>query len=716
MKCGEGHSIHLCTKPKTAPPKFANCQGKHLSTYIKCPANPNNTAINKKFIDASRPKVNPWTKKRETTAMKNETEKQPTKEDPINDSGESEEKLALILGRMVLNFNSTNATTEQRLAFLQQTEELTKLYKTKTDQNTKPGGGTAILVRKEIKHYSIGTNTATMETTAVHIHTKRGIIALYAAYSSPHDNIKEADIDAVFNSHQPTILAGDLNSKHPQWNAKTLNHAPTEDIHIHTPTGSTDVLDLVILKNVTTPYYLETINDLSSDHLPVIVTVSIESSNIQQTIRVTNWQKFEKSLKLRPTYISTDNNIDTAILLNNITNEIEKDLAENYNDQCDAKIENINDDDTGLWKITKILKTKKEKIPPILGTRAIINNNSDKTEEFANYLEGTFRPNPPMGRDHEKFTDVTNKQVHTEYRDTINVQETTTEKLWNIIKTLADRKVPGHRISNTAIKHLTLEAFCTLVIMWKRCSKALLCLEKVYLLKGSTKISTYQQIRTTFILRRKTPPQLHKKGGSSKRLKSKHYVYDLVQDTDTVRQPNIDIILTEFIKAVGNKGEKISMKPNFAYNQLLLPGLGVYATPENLEKYKEESTSKIQYSSRSAQMMVSILSNKTISVVMNKEIPWSLKPWHITTSFRKCGYHVPENAVTMPTKPIEGPNMDIENKEFFVIVTINNNEKVQVRCRIHHWSTSVIHRIPYEYEFWKKPTKPIFSSEEDKNT
>ncbi|GJQ71621.1 hypothetical protein Trydic_g11321 [Trypoxylus dichotomus] len=130
-----------------------------------------------------------------------------------------------------------------------------------------------------------------------------------------------------------------------------------------------------------------------------------------------------------------------------------KDLAEHYYDQWDAKIESINDDDIELWKITKILKTKKEKIPPILGTHDIINNNSDRTEEFANCFEGTFGPNPPVDRDHEKFTDIINKQVHTEYRDAIDVQESTTKKLRNIIKTLADRKAPGYDgITNTAIK------------------------------------------------------------------------------------------------------------------------------------------------------------------------------------------------------------------------------------------------------------------------
>ncbi|GJQ66195.1 hypothetical protein Trydic_g4254 [Trypoxylus dichotomus] len=68
-----------------------------------------------------------------------------------------------------------------------------------------------------------------------------------------------------------------------------------------------------------------------------------------------------------------------------------------------------------------------------------------------------------MDRDYERCTDVINKQVHTEYRNTTNVQETTTEELRNIIESLTDRKEPGHDgITKTAIKHLTLEAVDTL--------------------------------------------------------------------------------------------------------------------------------------------------------------------------------------------------------------------------------------------------------------
>ncbi|GJQ86055.1 hypothetical protein Trydic_g22060 [Trypoxylus dichotomus] len=125
MKCGEDHSTHLCEKPKTTPPKCANCGGEHLSTYLKCPENPNN-AVGKKFIDAPLPKNNPWNRKKDNGPSNT----QPPKEEPKKTTANKpEDKLALILGRMLLNFNNTNATVEQRMEFLRQTEELTALYK-----------------------------------------------------------------------------------------------------------------------------------------------------------------------------------------------------------------------------------------------------------------------------------------------------------------------------------------------------------------------------------------------------------------------------------------------------------------------------------------------------------------------------------------------------------------------------------------------------------
>lgn len=37
---------------------------------------------------------------------------------------------------------------------------------------------------------------------------------------------------------------------------------------------------------------------------------------------------------------------------------------------------------------------------------------------------------------------------------------------------------------------------------------------------------------------------------------------------------------------MGNPGEVLSLRPNQAYKEFLLPGLAVYANQDNLEKYK----------------------------------------------------------------------------------------------------------------------------------
>ncbi|CAG9837398.1 unnamed protein product [Diabrotica balteata] len=219
----------------------------------------------------------------------------------------------------------------------------------------------------------------------------------------------------------------------------------------------------------------------------------------------------------------------------------------------------------------------------------------------------------------------------------------------------------------------------------------------------------YQQARTTYVLKRKYPVLLNKKGHPKKPLRSKHYVYEVVRNTHHEPQSNIEVVLTSVVEGLGNVGDKVSLKVNKAYNNLLLTGLAVYPTPENEAKYKSAGQSKdlLKYSSPSAANTVQSLSRMMLSVVMNKETPWTIKPWHIKASFRKCGYFVPEEAITIPGTPISGPNMDLEGKEFAVTVTINKQEKVNVRCRLHHWSTEVASRLPYVPEFWKIPTESI---------
>lgn len=105
-----------------------------------------------------------------------------------------------------------------------------------------------------------------------------------------------------------------------------------------------------------------------------------------------------------------------------------------------------------------------------------------------------------------------------------------------------------------------------------------------------------------------------------------------------------------------------------------------------------------------------MLQNLILSIVMNKDQPWVIEPWHIKASLRKAGYHVDEKTITLPVEKITGPDLLKQNKEFFVTVTINNLETARVKCRIHHWSTDPSERLPYVPFHWKESSEPLIGN------
>lgn len=95
-----------------------------------------------------------------------------------------------------------------------------------------------------------------------------------------------------------------------------------------------------------------------------------------------------------------------------------------------------------------------------------------------------------------------------------------------------------------------------------------------------------------------------------------------------------------------------------------------------------------------------MLQNRVVAVVMNKDMPWTLEPWHVRVSLRKMGVYIREQDIKMPEAKISGPNLDIQNKEFVVEIKVSDQEKANIRCRIHHWSTDIRERLPYVFEHW----------------
>jgi len=210
---------------------------------------------------------------------------------------------------------------------------------------------------------------------------------------------------------------------------------------------------------------------------------------------------------------------------------------------------------------------------------------------------------------------------------------------------------------------------------------------------------------------------LDKKHGRPHPLKAKDYIYDLVEHKDSKKEAPLQLILTSYVEGVGLADEVVTVAANIGRNQLLLPGLAVYASPENLEKRKQrlsatDNDGKPMHSSIYAELTRKALSRHILNVVVSNENPWTIEPWHIRAAFRRSGFCVPESAIELhrPEMPISGPNKDLEGKQFLVSVKINNTEQTYVRCQIQHWV------VPLEGEppliEWRDPPIPIFPEDE----
>lgn len=125
-------------------------------------------------------------------------------------------------------------------------------------------GGVAIIINKNIQHVPVPI-APTFEAVAVKIDNK---ITVVAAYCHPNSRIQTSDIDMLLGQSEQVIIAGDLNARHPNWDATTPNangdtldeHSAIADYAIETPdeptfprTGST--IDIVLVKNcvISTP-------------------------------------------------------------------------------------------------------------------------------------------------------------------------------------------------------------------------------------------------------------------------------------------------------------------------------------------------------------------------------------------------------------------------------------------------------------------------------
>jgi hypothetical protein len=150
-------------------------------------------------------------------------------------------------------------------------------------------GGTVIAVKKGIPHTCIDLPALlSVEATGVCITIRNTEMLLAAVYKSPQRLWSDTDITELLGFRNKSILAGDLNAKHPVWISKVsypsglkllesfhcskLRHfTPTMLYTVHTY-GRSDVLDIVVNQNVRLSEVIVT-DILDSDHLPIMFSI-----------------------------------------------------------------------------------------------------------------------------------------------------------------------------------------------------------------------------------------------------------------------------------------------------------------------------------------------------------------------------------------------------------------------------------------------------------
>lgn len=231
----------------------------------------------------------------------------------------------------------------------------------RTDREARfASGGVAIFVKRNIIHHECQKiNTINLETVGVKIKISDGsTVNIICVYRQPNKQLLEEDISTIFNTTEPTLLIGDLNSKNTIWGCRVSNPAgnklynltTTNAFQIEAPGEPTyypyrvdhkpDILDIIAHKNFNKKIYQQVLMELDSDHVPVIISFILAPAKQIPEPRLINgrvcWNTFRATLDQQlkyPNELLTPNQIDETIehVTKSIAESIKTATKVNYN-------------------------------------------------------------------------------------------------------------------------------------------------------------------------------------------------------------------------------------------------------------------------------------------------------------------------------------------------------------------------------------------------
>lgn len=188
-------------------------------------------------------------------------------------------------------------------------------------------GGVAIAIKNNIPHTLIQTPPTSLETLTIKLSDNTHITA---AYNKPRNQFTHIDIHTLLNTARKSLIVGDLNARHEQWNChiRNTNGNTLHNVMLNTntliqypdtptlhPSNNTTPTTIDIIINQNTPHVSQPIShtDLNSDHNPVTFTLNTpkppEHYRLINDYTNTNWKHFRRTLD---EHITINNHITTT--------------------------------------------------------------------------------------------------------------------------------------------------------------------------------------------------------------------------------------------------------------------------------------------------------------------------------------------------------------------------------------------------------------------
>ncbi|KAM3825177.1 large ribosomal subunit protein bL9m [Vipera latastei] len=163
-------------------------------------------------------------------------------------------------------------------------------------------------------------------------------------------------------------------------------------------------------------------------------------------------------------------------------------------------------------------------------------------------------------------------------------------------------------------------------------------------------------------------------------------VFRLVEDLKHQPKEPLELILTEPVEDVGNRGETVFVHRSFGRNHLLRYNRAVYASPENKKFFDEENRLRQEgklprLQTHSGMKAVRFLRNCTLEIGVNESDHWELTKEIVCRHFlRNLGVVVPPQALTLPEKPIT------QLGSYWCEVTVNGLDTVRVPLSVQQFA------------------------------